>query len=65
MCLFGEVNEDKLMLNEAGKMIAKIFENLPVYYTSISTDLYVVMPNHFHGIIRIERPVGAETRPYG
>jgi len=62
MCLFGEINEKKLKLNDAGKMIANIFINLPQYYESILLDTYIVMPDHFHGIIAIKRPVGASLR---
>jgi REP element-mobilizing transposase RayT len=59
MCLFGKIHEKKLKLNDAGKMIANIFINLPQYYESIMIDTYIVMPDHFHGIIAIVSPVGA------
>ena len=65
LCLFGEVDNKKLNLNFACKMIAKIFESLSRYYTGIISDAYVVMPDHFHGIIKINRPVraGLSARP--
>ncbi len=59
LCLFGEVNDRKLKLNAAGKMIAKVFTNLRKYYKGIVLDTYIVMPNHFHGIIIIDHNVGA------
>ena len=59
LCLFGEVNDGKLKLNAAGKMIAKVFTNLRKYYKGVVPDTYIVMPNHFHGIIIIEHCVGA------
>jgi hypothetical protein len=53
------VNNKKLKLNDAGKMIAKVFNNLPKYYSGMIPDTYIVMPNHFHGIIIINHTVGA------
>src|SRR5438876_5847110 len=52
-CLFGEIKYGTMILNDAGKMIdiwwKKIFEK----YSNIFLDKYVIMPNHFHGIIQI------------
>ena len=59
LCLFGEVNDRKLKLNAAGKMIAKVFTNLRKYYKGTVLDTYIVMPNHFHGLIIIDNNVGA------
>jgi hypothetical protein len=53
------VNEKKLKLNDAGKMITKVFLNLPKFYNGMTPDTYIVMPNHFHGIIIIDPVVGA------
>ena len=59
LCLFGEVHDKKLKLYDTGKMIAKVFTNLPEYYTSVLFDIYIVMPDHFHGIIIIDSNVGS------
>ena len=59
LCLFGQVTDKMLKLNAAGKMVAKVFTNLSQYYTGILIDTYIVMPDHFHGIITIDHPVGA------
>ena len=66
LCLFGEVNDRKLKLNAAGKMIANVFTNIRIYYKGTVLDTYIVMPNHFHGIIIIDHTVGASLcgRPY-
>jgi REP element-mobilizing transposase RayT len=44
-----------IMLNDAGNMIEKIYCNLHNTYKNIILDEYVVMPNHFHGIIQMQR----------
>lgn len=58
LCLFGSISDKKLKLNAAGKMIANVFTNLPKYYSGVFIDTYIVMPDHFHGIINIDHNVG-------
>jgi len=53
--LFGEVVNRKMILNDAGKMIRRIWNDLPKRFDFIRLDEYVVMPNHFHGIIEIRK----------
>jgi putative transposase len=62
LCLFGSINDKKLKLNAAGKMVANVFTNLPKYYTGVFIDTYIVMPDHFHGIIIIDHSGGASLR---
>ena len=54
--LFGEVVNDEMQLNELGKIAYdewfKTAELRP--YVELFEDDFVVMPNHVHGIIRIE-----------
>jgi REP element-mobilizing transposase RayT len=42
-----------LSLNDAGKILEKQWLDLAQRYTHIRLHEYVVMPNHFHGIIQI------------
>jgi putative transposase len=49
--LFGKVVDDAMQLNDAGKMVDYWWGELPKHFTGIDTDLYIVMPNHFHGIL--------------
>ncbi len=52
--LFGKIEGDILQLNPAGEMIIEWWIQLPIKYPSIQTDVFVVMPNHFHGILVVE-----------
>jgi len=52
-CLFGEIKDGKMMLNEYGKMVEQIWLKIPERYNDIILDEFVIMPNHFHGIIII------------
>ena len=59
LCLFGDVVGDEMHLNEAGIMAQKMWETLPHRFPGIDLDAFVIMPNHIHGIIAINEPVGA------
>lgn len=50
-CLFGEIVNHQMILNDAGKMVEKWFHELGNKYPDIECGEYVVMPNHFHCII--------------
>ena len=58
-CLFGEIVNYEMVLNEAGKMIDEQWSVLSERFPNIEIDVYQVMPNHFHGIIVILAPIGA------
>ena len=49
-----------MRLNEAGHMAYRTWESLPLRFSGIDIDLFVVMPNHLHGIVVLrQQPVGA------
>jgi len=49
----GKLLMGKIMLNDVGRMIQTVWDEIPVYYPGIDVDAFVVMPNHVHGIIII------------
>ena len=62
-CLLGEAVDGRLRLNEAGRMIQTVWDELPLHYPNVEIDTFVVMPNHVHGIIVLtDGPVGAAPR---
>ena len=60
-CLFGNVLDGAMQLNTAGRMVQAICSELSLHYPSVATDAFVVMPNHFHGIVIL---VGIGPRAY-
>ncbi len=58
-CLFGDVVDGKMRLNDAGRMVERWWLELNHKFPAARTDAYVVMPNHFHGIVII---VGIDLR---
>jgi len=51
--IFGEIDHENMILNEAGRMIQTVWDDMPAYYAGIETDAFIIMPNHIHGIIVI------------
>lgn len=53
-CLFGEINDGVIILNDVGKIVK--FERLKNQELrhNVKSEEYVIMPNHIHGIIIIE-----------
>jgi putative transposase len=45
----------EIVLSNAGQMITDIWHQIPAYYANIDIDEFVVMPNHLHGIVIINK----------
>jgi REP element-mobilizing transposase RayT len=58
--LFGNVINGEMSLNDAGRIVASAWNDLPGHNDNILLDVFSIMPNHFHGIILI---VGAGSKP--
>ena len=52
-CLFGEVVDGRMVLNQYGMVVADTYRWLCDRYPYLYTDEWVVMPNHFHAIMVI------------
>jgi len=59
--IFGEIIDGQMYLNQAGKIVEQTWLNIPLHFPNTSCEIFVVMPNHIHGIIEIinEEIVGA------
>lgn len=53
VCLFGKIENGKMILNDAGRMVENEWLKLPEHFKNIALHEYVVMPNHFHAIMEI------------
>jgi len=52
-CVFGEVVNAKCSLNQFGQIVADQWHWLHDQYAYLVRDEFVVMPNHFHGIVNM------------
>ena len=57
-CLFGDIADDQICLNDAGKMLTTLWTDIPNRFLFVEIDIFVVMPNHFHGIVVLPDPAG-------
>lgn len=57
---FGRIENGKMILNEFGKIAENCWKDIPKHFSNTELDYYIIMPNHIHGIIIINKMV--ETR---
>ncbi len=57
--LFGEVMDDRVMLNDAGNVVQEEWRKSELVRPDVELGVFEVMPNHVHGIITI---TGDEVR---
>jgi len=52
-CLFGEIVNEKMILNEFGKIADECWRAIPEHFPNVDLGAHAIMPNHAHGIIII------------
>ena len=63
VCLFGQVADNTMSLNQYGKIVASIWKEIPLHYPDIDNAIFIVMPNHIHGIVNILKSGLAGSKP--
>ena len=61
--LFGEVQNGKMMLNQYGEIADAYWRKISDIRNYVRLDEYIVMPNHFHGIIILKPSFVGATDP--
>jgi len=51
--LFGKIDNGIMMANDAGRMVEQQWLGLVDSFANITLREFIVMPNHFHGIVEI------------
>lgn len=54
---FGEVVDNHMILSPLGQAATDCWREIPAHFPFVELDAFVVMPNHVHGIIIIDKPV--------
>lgn len=52
-CLFGEVKNGEMILNNAGKIADDCWLEIPKHFPNAVSHEFIIMPNHVHGIIEL------------
>src|SRR6056297_360165 len=55
-CFFGEIQDGKMEFSKIGEKAGKFWLEIPEHFPFVKLDVHVVMPNHVHGIIIIDKP---------
>ncbi|HAX94258.1 MAG TPA: hypothetical protein DCY25_10010 [Bacteroidales bacterium] len=58
---FGEIAGGTMILNGTGKLAERFWTEIPNHFPFVELENFVIMPNHVHGILIINRGV-VETR---
>ncbi len=66
-CLFGEIVNGEMVLNDYGRIVAEAWQWLQEQYPYVELLAWVIMPNHIHGIIIIHEDGrgGSRSAPTG
>jgi putative transposase len=55
-CFFGDIIHGEMQVSEFGSMANQYWLEIPGRFPFIQLDKFVIMPNHVHGIIVIDKP---------
>ncbi len=58
-CLFGEIENEIMILNGFGKIADECWLTIPDHFPNVELGAHVIMPNHAHGIIVIRNDESA------
>ena len=59
--VLGKIENNEMYLNQFGEIVNSCWHDLINHYKNIALDEYIIMPNHFHGIIWL---VGNGLKPF-
>jgi REP element-mobilizing transposase RayT len=62
---FGSIEHDQMQLSDIGALANEYWNAIPEHFPFVRLGAYVIMPNHVHGIIIIEKPEPVETPNLG
>ncbi|MFB6340218.1 transposase [Saccharicrinis sp. FJH62] len=52
---FGDIDHGRMILSETGKIANKLWLEIPEHFSFVKLDEFVIMPDHMHGIIIIDK----------
>lgn len=60
-CLFGDIANGVVRLNDCGRIAAAGWNALPRHFAHATLDAFVIMPNHLHGLVLLSAQGKGET----
>ena len=62
-CVLGRVHGAAVLLSATGRIVARALAGIDVFHPGVGLDVSVVMPNHVHAIVLLDRALGAPSLP--
>lgn len=62
-CIFGDIKQGEIKLNLLGTIARDYWQEIPQHFPHINLDVFVIMPNHIHGILWIVQKIKPEEQP--
>ena len=60
-CLFGAVIDTETRLSDYGRLAAECWTMIPDHFPHVELGVFVIMPNHIHGILILNEPDAADA----
>jgi len=60
-CFFGDIRDKQMYLSETGHLARKFWYEIPAHFPFVLLDAFIVMPNHIHGIVIIDRKINVNN----
>ena len=64
-CFFGDVQNKTMHLSQIGQIAQACWIEIPQHFPFVRLENHVVMPNHVHGIVVIDKPNDGRNRKDG
>ncbi|MBN1189913.1 MAG: transposase [Dehalococcoidales bacterium] len=66
LCFFGQIIDCTMRLNQYGNIAESVWQEIPLHYPDINNNIFIVMPNHIHGLISVQefKRAGLKPAPY-
>jgi len=61
-CILGTTIDGRVKLSKIGRIVKNCWLEIPLHFNNVKLDEFVIMPNHIHGIVIIDKPDDVETR---
>ncbi len=58
---FGQIINNEMSFAKMGLVAQKYWKEIPEHYPFVNLDMFIIMPNHIHGIIIIEKSVATQN----
>ncbi len=58
VCVFGDIVDEGVRLSRWGRIAARYWRAIPDHFPAVDLDAFVIMPNHVHGIMVINKADG-------